>query len=81
MLSLQYCKLLKQYDEVAEEWIGCLRVKDTEGKYKGKVRRPKEQFINSINDQSMISKNDKELTAIRKTSEAKGEGVLSWSSG
>ena len=49
-LSLQYCKLITQQSENAEEWMSNLRMKANEFKYKEKDKRPKERYINDIND-------------------------------
>ena len=64
-----YWKLVKQYDKREEEQMGCLRVKTTECNYKERDRRQKEQFINGIDDQAMMVKIIKELTAKKDTKE------------
>ena len=34
VLSLQYCKLTKEQNDNADEWMGCLRLKANECDYK-----------------------------------------------
>ena len=46
ILSLHYCKLMRNTDDSAEEWMGRLRIKVTD-------KRLKEQVINDINDPTM----------------------------
>ena len=53
ILSLQYCKLSRQYDEMAKEWIGTFRMKAAKYKYKENEKCLKEQSINDINDDSI----------------------------
>ena len=78
ILSLQYYKLVWQSDRMAEEWVSCLRIKVIGCKNKKKDRIQKEQIINGINNQAMMTKIIKELTAIMNTSKATIEEVLSW---
>ena len=76
MLLLQYCKLIRQCDETAEELVSCVTVKATDCKYKDKDSKQNEQLVNGINDQAMIMKVIKELTAIKDASELTSEQVL-----
>ena len=46
--------------------------------YNEQDRRLKEQFMNGINDENVMTKIIMELTAIRKTNEITNEQVLSW---
>ena len=69
ILSLQYCKLVKEQSENAEEWMGHLRIKANEYRYKEKDRRLKEQFINGINNEDKMTELPRELMAVTKTSE------------
>ena len=55
MLSLQYCKPIRQQSDNAEEWKSYLRIKANECKYKEIDRGPKEQFINGINNREMMT--------------------------
>ena len=61
ILSLQYCTLGKQNDMTAEEWVGRLKIKATECKYKENDRRLKEQFINSISNEVITAEIIKDL--------------------
>ena len=54
ILSLHYCKVTRAQNKNAKEWIGYLKVKANEFRYKKEDKRLKEQFINSINDGDMI---------------------------
>ena len=54
ILSLQYCKLNRQSEEAAEEWMGRFRIKAAEFRNKETDRHLKEQLINRINDDTMI---------------------------
>ena len=69
MLSLQYFKLAREQNENVEEWIGCLWIKLNESDYKEKDRRLKEQFINGINDDDMMTEIIRELPTIKNTNE------------
>ena len=42
ILPLQYCQLIIKQREKTEEWMGCLRMKSNECKYKEKYRRLQE---------------------------------------
>ena len=75
ILSLQYCKLIKEQDENAEEWMGHLIIKVNEFGYKEKDRRFKEQFIDGIGDNDMMTEIIRELTAIKKTNEITSKRV------
>ena len=52
---LQYCKLVREEEENAEEWMGHLRIKANKRKYKERDRRLKEQFTNRINDDDVMT--------------------------
>ena len=56
ILSLQYCKLVRDEKESTEAWIGHLKVKANECEYKQRNRRPKEQFINGTNEDDIMTK-------------------------
>ena len=51
---MQYCKSVKE-NKNAEDWIGHLRVRANECEYKEEDRRLKEQFINGINDDDLVT--------------------------
>ena len=55
ILSLQHCKLIREQNTNDEEWMGCFRIRANEFGYKEKDRRLKEQFINGINDDDMMT--------------------------
>ena len=78
ILLLQYWTLVRQSDKLEEEWMGILRVRVTEWKYKEWDRRLKEQFINGIIYWPMTAKIIKELATIKDISEVMSEQVLSW---
>ena len=78
ILSLQYCKLLRDNNESAKLLMGHLRIKVNEHNYQKLDRRLKEQFINGINDKALTSEIIKELTTIENISEVTSEQVLVW---
>ena len=49
ILSMQNCKLSRIENESAEKWVGQIKIKANEYKYKEKDRCPKQQSINCIN--------------------------------
>ena len=55
-----------------------LRIKANESGNKGKDKRLKEQFINSINDNDMMTEIIRELITVLKTSDLTSEHVLAW---
>ena len=63
ILSLQYCKLSRDENKSAEEWLDSLRVMTNECNYKEHNRKLKEQFINGTDGKMMTTE---ELTTIRK---------------
>ena len=58
--------------------MGHLGIKANKCEYKERDRRLKEQFINGINDDDMITENIRELTVIKRTNEITSKQVLSW---
>ena len=58
--------------------MGCLSVKANECEYKQREKRMKEQFINELNYNKIITEIIKELTTIKKTNEITGDQMLSW---
>ena len=56
-----YCKLVREENGSAEEWMGHVRVKANEYEYKQRDRRLNEQLINRSNDDKMIIEVIKEL--------------------
>ena len=73
ILSVQYFKLKRKSEESAWEWMGRLQIKAN--KYQIYDRRPKEQFINGLNDET-TAEIIKELTAQKDTSEVSSNHVL-----
>ena len=69
---------MRHSDESSEEWMGRLKVKATDCKYKDGGRNLKEQFINGTNDQAMTAEIMKELTIIKEHSKIITEQILSW---
>ena len=55
--SLQFCKLVRQYDESTEEWMGRLRIAAIEYRYKELDGQLKEKFIHELSD-SDVSRNN-----------------------
>ena len=55
ILSLKYWKLIREQSKNADEWVGYLRMKANEYEYKEKDRRLKEQFINGIKDDKLMT--------------------------
>ena len=76
ILSLQYCKLIRQQSEQAEELVGYLRIKANKCGEKEKDRKLKEQFTNGINDDDMMTEIIRELTTIKKTKEVTCQQVF-----
>ena len=64
ILSMKYCKLVRENRKSAEEWLKAIIKKD---------RRFKEHFINGIDD--MITEIIRELTVIKKTIEIRSEKI------
>ena len=58
--------------------MGRLKIKVTNCKYKEYDRRLKEQFINGLDDDTIIAKIIKELTALKDTREVSSKQVLMW---
>ena len=56
--------------------MGCLRIKAKECGYIERDGRLKEQFINSINDEEMMTEIIIEATAIKETNKVTSEEVL-----
>ena len=77
-MSLQYCKLSRQGNEIAGEVMGRLRVKAAECKYKEKYMHLKQQFINEINDNILITEIIKEIWAIKDTNTISSEQEVLW---
>ena len=55
ILSFQYCKLIGQQCQVAEEWMGRLRIKANECVYKEKDKILREQCINGISNDEITN--------------------------
>ena len=70
---MQYCISSRKQNKNAEEWNGSLRIKAKECEYKEKDKRLKEQFINSTNNDDLMTKIKQELMAINKMNEVTGE--------
>ena len=66
ILLSRYCKLKRERNENAEGWMGHLRIKANECGYKDKDRKLKEQFINGINYNDMMTEIKRKLTTIRR---------------
>ena len=61
IVSLQYCKLVRE-EESAEELMDHLIIKANKCEYKERDGSLKEQFINEINDDDMMTEIIRELT-------------------
>ena len=59
------------------KWIGHLRMKANECGFKEKDRKLKEQFINDISDDDIMTEIIKELIATKKINEITGDKLLS----
>ena len=77
MLSLQYCKLTREQNENLGEWMGHFKFKANEYGYKGD-RTLKENFINGIVDEEIMTEVSRELTAVKENSKVMSEQVLCW---
>ena len=77
ILSLQFCRTVRQSDESAEGCMGILREKAMGGNHQDKDRRLNEQVINSINDKAMAPEIIKKLIIIEGSSEVTRHEVLS----
>ena len=73
--SLKFCKLIRQYNENADEWICRLRTAAIKCNYKEIDRQLKEQFVHRLNDNCMMVKIIKELT---KSEENTSNQVYLW---
>ena len=58
--------LVREEIESAEEWTGCITVKANQCEYKERDRRLKEQFVNGINDNYMMTAKIRELAIIKR---------------
>ena len=65
ILSLQYFTLARDQNKNAEDWMFYLRIQVNEFDCKEKDRRLKEQFINGINNDNIMTELIRELTAIK----------------
>ena len=78
ILLLQYCKLSRDENKSAEEWMGHLKIKAKECNYEMHARQSKEPFTSGINDKMMTAEIIKGLTTMQKTSDIMRKQVLSW---
>ena len=62
LLSLQYCKLIREQKENGNGWMDHVRLK----KSVGTKKRLRRQFINGIIDDDMMTKIRRELRTIKK---------------
>ena len=76
--SLQFCKLCRQANKSAKEWMVKLRIAATECNYKEIDRQLREQFIHGLNDSAMSTEIIKEHTKIEENSNITSEQVLAW---
>ena len=76
--SLQFCKLSRQKEENAEEWMGRLWLSAIKCNYKELNRQFKEQFIHGQNDTDMLGEIIRELTKIHENTEITSENLLCW---
>ena len=65
ILLLQYFKLVREEKHRAEEWMGYLKIKVKECTYEERDRRLKEQFINGVNDNDMMTEIIRYLNIIK----------------
>ena len=70
IISLQYCKLVREQKENAREWMGHLRMKANKCSYREKHIRLKEHFINGIHNDDMITEVIRKLIAVKTTMES-----------
>ena len=61
--------------------MGHIKLKANEHGYKEKHKRLKEQLINGISNEEMMTEKIRKLHAIKETNEAKSEQVLHWPKG
>ena len=62
ILSLRCFKLAKEQNDNAKERMGHIRIKINEAGYKEKYRRLKEQSINGIDDNNMMTEIIRQVT-------------------
>ena len=69
---------MREERKSAEEWMGQLRIKANECNYEKRGKRLKEQLINGINDDDMITMIIREFTVTKKTKEIMNGKMLGW---
>ena len=62
IILLQFCKLVRQQNESAEEWVGRLRIIAVECYYKEINGQLKKQFIHRLNESEMLREIIREVT-------------------
>ena len=67
ILSLKYCKLIREQSKNAKEWMGNLRIRQINVGIK--KRKLEEHFTNIINDNYMMAEIIRDLTIMKKTNE------------
>ena len=68
----------KKSHESIPEWMGRLCINAIGCCYKEYYRRFKEQFINGIDNENIITEIINELTTLKETTEASSEQILMW---
>ena len=76
--SLQYRNLCKFEGKSAEEWMGRLQVAAAECSYRKVDQQLKEQFIHGLNNETMLDKVIRELTAKNNNEQTTSKDVLVW---
>ena len=76
--SLQYHRLHKKDNEMAQKWMGRLRLEATECKYKEYDALLTEQSINGLNDNGMVDEILKEVAMLEDIEHAASKHVLLW---
>ena len=77
--SLQFCKLVRHYNENAEEWMGSLTILATKCNYNDTDRQLKQPFIQGLNDSGMMVEITRKLTK-GQNKDATSNQILLWAS-
>ena len=75
---LQICKLVRQMNENAEEWMGGLQLAAVECNYKEIDRQVNEQFIHGLNYNEMLAEIIREVPKTEENEIMTSKQVLAW---
>ena len=78
VFSLQYLKLKRKANKLAQEWMGRMQTKGAEYDNKEYYRKGTKQFIYGLGDEGVISEILRVVSALEDINDATSEWVLLW---